>query len=135
MWHAAGFEAAVVVCTVQDTQYFRAGSRADGHVPERSSELYSGISHLRRFSFQRLKIDRSFVSGLGSTHADEELVQAVIALAQKLEIETVAEGVETEAQLVFLREEGCDFVQGYLFGRPAPTQEFESVLEQEKDEG
>jgi diguanylate cyclase (GGDEF)-like protein/PAS domain S-box-containing protein len=95
---------------------------------------YSSLNHLRRFSFQRLKIDRSFVAGLGSQKGDEDLIRAVIALAQKLDIETVAEGVETEEQLVFLREEGCDFVQGYLLGRPVPAEEFERLLECEKED-
>jgi EAL domain-containing protein (putative c-di-GMP-specific phosphodiesterase class I) len=96
---------------------------------------YSSLNHLRRFSFQRLKIDRSFVAELGTSTANEELVRAVIALAQKLNIETVGEGVETEEQLVFLRNEGCDLVQGYLLGRPVAATEFEAILELEKAEG
>ena len=95
---------------------------------------YSSLSHLRRFSFQRLKIDRSFVSGVDSGDEDMQLVRAVIALAKELNIKTVAEGVETEEQLRFLRDEGCDFVQGFLLGRPAPPEEFERLLEQEKPE-
>ena len=69
---------------------------------------------------------------------DEELTRAVIALGQRLGIETVAEGVETETQLAFLRDEGCDFVQGYLLGRPLPAADTERMLEsalgREKDE-
>ncbi len=93
---------------------------------------YSSLSHLRRFSFQRLKIDKSFVGGLGTDDGDEELVRAVIALANRLNIQTVAEGVETEEQLNFLRAEGCDFVQGYLLGRPMPAADFERFLDLEK---
>ncbi|MCA9512047.1 MAG: EAL domain-containing protein, partial [Myxococcales bacterium] len=99
---------------------------------------YSSLSHLRRFEFDRLKIDRSFVAGIGRVAGDEELTRAVIALGQRLGIETVAEGVETETQLAFLRDEGCDFVQGYLLGRPLPAAETERMLEsalgREKDE-
>jgi len=89
---------------------------------------FSSLSHLRRFSLQKLKIDRSFVNGLGSSREDEWLVGGVIALARRLNIKTVAEGVETQEQLDILRDEGCDFVQGYLLGRPVPVQSFEALL-------
>jgi diguanylate cyclase (GGDEF)-like protein/PAS domain S-box-containing protein len=93
---------------------------------------YSSLSHLRRFHFQRLKIDRSFVNGIGSSDDDEKLVRAVIALATQLDLETVAEGVESEEQLDFLLREGCDYAQGYLIGRPTLAEDFERLLEQEK---
>jgi diguanylate cyclase (GGDEF)-like protein/PAS domain S-box-containing protein len=93
---------------------------------------YSSLSHLRRFCFQRLKIDRSFVAGLGVHEEDEQLVRAIIALAKRLEIRIVAEGVETEEQFAFLREEECDFVQGYLFGRPMPASDLASLLDLDK---
>ncbi|MFT4826373.1 MAG: EAL domain-containing protein (putative c-di-GMP-specific phosphodiesterase class I), partial [Cryomorphaceae bacterium] len=83
----------------------------------------------RRFSFQRLKIDRSFVLGLGVSSEDERLVRGVIALAHRLNIDTVAEGVETQQQLEILRGEGCKYVQGYFLGRPAPPDVFEHLLE------
>ena len=89
---------------------------------------YSSLSLLRRLSFGTLKIDRSFVTGLGSEDADERLVRGVIALAQRLHIKTVAEGVETEEQLAILRSEGCDYIQGFLLGRPQPPEEFVSLL-------
>ena len=89
---------------------------------------YSSLSLLRRLSFGTLKIDRSFVNGLGSEDADERLVRGVIALAQRLHIKTVAEGVETEEQLAILRSEGCDYIQGFLLGRPQPPEEFVSLL-------
>jgi EAL domain-containing protein (putative c-di-GMP-specific phosphodiesterase class I)/PAS domain-containing protein len=91
---------------------------------------YSSLSHLRRFSFQRLKVDRSFVDGLGSTLEDERPVRGVIALAHRLNIETVAEGVETEEQLDILRKEGCNYIQGFLLGRPEPPELFERLLSQ-----
>lgn len=90
---------------------------------------FSSLSHLRRFSFQRLKIDRSFVLGLGVSSEDERLVRGVIALAHRLNIDTVAEGVETEEQLEILKSEGCNYVQGYFLGRPEPPEVFEQLLE------
>ena len=95
---------------------------------------YSSLSHLRRFNFQRLKIDRTFVAGIGSSRDDEQLARAVIALARQLDLETVAEGVETEEQLHFLRREGCDCAQGFLIGRPMSADRFRALLESEKDE-
>ncbi len=92
---------------------------------------YSSLSHLRRFRFERIKIDRSFVSGIGENEGDEELTRAVIALSQRLGMETVAEGVETEEQLAFLQEEGCDYVQGFLLGRPCHAREFTDLLRAE----
>jgi len=76
---------------------------------------YSSLSYLRRFAVDRLKIDRSFVSGMGDQLADPEIVDSVISLAHRLGIRTVAEGVETEAQRRALLDLGCDAAQGYLF--------------------
>ncbi len=90
---------------------------------------YSSLSHIRRFSFQRLKIDRSFVLGLGVSCEDEQLVRGVIAFAHQLNIATVAEGVETEQQLQILKDEGCNSAQGYLLGHPESPDLFERLLE------
>ena len=90
---------------------------------------YASLSLLRRITFQKLKIDRSFVSGLGSEPEDERMVRGVIALAHRLDIDTIAEGVETEQQLEVLRSEGCNYIQGYLFGRPEAPEIFERLLE------
>jgi len=95
---------------------------------------YSSLSHLRLFRFQRLKIDRSFVSGICTTEDDEKLMRAIVALAKQLDLETVAEGVETEEQLSMLRNEGCDFAQGFMLGRPMPAIELERLLDREKAE-
>ncbi len=84
---------------------------------------HASLSHLKRFPVDRLKIDRSFVSGIGSSAEDEIIVKAVINLAQSLGKTVVAEGVETEEQLQFLAALGCDTVQGYLLGPPLPPQE------------
>ncbi|MDX5593990.1 EAL domain-containing protein [Pseudovibrio sp. SPO723] len=81
---------------------------------------YSSLSYLRRFPFDRLKIDRSFVSGATATPGLAAIIRAVIDLGQALGMEVIAEGVETEPELELLRNEACDEVQGYLIGRPAP---------------
>ena len=81
----------------------------------------ASLGHLRRFPFDYLKIDQSFVAGISIAPNDEKLIQAIIRLAHALGIEVVAEGVETEAQRAFLDREGCDYVQGYLIGRPSAS--------------
>ena len=81
---------------------------------------YSSLAYLMRFPAQTLKIDRSFVSGLPLDRGAAAITQAVIALSHSLGLKVVAEGVETQAQLDFLRGLGCDAVQGYLTGRPMP---------------
>ena len=82
---------------------------------------YSSLVYLKHFPVDRIKIDQSFVAGLGSDTADTAIVAATIALAHSVGIEAVAEGVETPEQLELLREVGCDFVQGYLLSRPLET--------------
>ncbi|MGB5201001.1 MAG: EAL domain-containing protein [Sedimenticolaceae bacterium] len=79
----------------------------------------ASLSHLRRFPFDYIKIDQSFVAGIGEVPNDEKLIQAIIRLAHALEMKVVAEGVETEAQRDFLRGEDCDYIQGYLVGKPS----------------
>jgi EAL domain-containing protein (putative c-di-GMP-specific phosphodiesterase class I) len=79
---------------------------------------YSSLAYLRRFPVDRLKIDRSFVAGLGVEEQDAAIVGAVVDLAHALGLEAVGEGVEVPAQLGALRSLGCDLAQGYLFGGP-----------------
>ena len=81
---------------------------------------YSSLSNLSALPIHQLKIDRSFVSGLGERRESEALVSGIINLGHGLELEVVAEGVETESQARHLQQLDCDFAQGYFFGRPAP---------------
>ncbi len=81
---------------------------------------YSSLSYLKQFPLDTLKIDRSFVVGLGLDTQDSAIVRSIIALARSLDLGTTAEGVETETQYEQLRALGCHLAQGYLLGRPAP---------------
>ena|GEM_PF-915706 len=89
---------------------------------------YSSLAYLARMPFDQLKIDRSFVQNIGVKPADEVIIQTIIAMADKLGIGVVAEGVETEAQRAFLEQHGCPVCQGYLFGKPVPMAEFEEYF-------
>jgi diguanylate cyclase (GGDEF)-like protein/PAS domain S-box-containing protein len=86
---------------------------------------YSSLSYLRLFPFDQIKIDRSFVSELASNADCAAIVSAVASLGRSLQIDTVAEGVETEDQLALARASGCTHAQGFLFGRPCPVQELD----------
>jgi diguanylate cyclase (GGDEF)-like protein len=89
---------------------------------------YSSLGYLRRFPVDIVKIDRSFVSALPTEAGDASIAAAIIAMAHSLQLTVVAEGVENEAQLGFLRAEGCDQVQGYLFSRPLPAADIAPLL-------
>ncbi len=93
---------------------------------------YSSLSYLKRFPIDALKIDRSFVSDALKSRGDREIVKTIIAMARNLNIDTVAEGVETPAQKDFLNASGCDSMQGYFFAHPVPADQFKDLLEREE---
>ncbi|WP_051229475.1 sensor domain-containing protein [Paludibacterium yongneupense] len=85
---------------------------------------FSSLSYLKRFPIDELKVDRSFVTGITENAGDRTIVLAILSMAHSMGMRVVAEGVETREQLRFLRESGCDCVQGYLFERPLAADEF-----------
>ena len=90
---------------------------------------YSSLSYLRRFPVDILKVDQSFVSGLGHDPEDSAIVQAVVHMGRALQLTTVAEGVETAHHLIELRELDCDIAQGYHFARPGPAEAISRMLD------
>ncbi len=89
---------------------------------------YSSLSYLRRLPFHCLKLDRSFVAGLGAASTDLQIAAAVIEMARALSMTVVAEGVETEAQMTCLRRLGCHLAQGYYFSEPLPPEELPALV-------
>ncbi len=89
---------------------------------------YSSLSYLKRFSFHELKIDRSFMNGVTHNRQDKALVSSVIYLAHEFDLRVVAEGVENEEQLEFLRKAHCDLYQGFYFSRPMSADDLAPLL-------
>lgn len=90
---------------------------------------YSSLSYLKRLPLTELKIDKSFVDGLGNDENDEAIAQAILGMAKALGLRTVAEGVETKEQLEWLQKHACDQIQGYLLSKPISAAEFQLLLQ------
>lgn len=91
---------------------------------------YSSLSYLKKMPMDCIKIDKSFLSGMLDNAADFQIIASTIAMVQKLQLQVVAEGVETQEQLELLRQQGCDIAQGYLIARPVPQPELAGFLEE-----
>ncbi len=89
---------------------------------------YSSLSHLKKLPLDELKIDRSFVIGIGKEKDTEAIIMAIIAMAHNLGLSVIAEGVDQEQHVQFLNQHGCDGYQGYLFSKPVPASEFSDLL-------
>lgn len=92
---------------------------------------YSSLTYLKQFPINTLKLDRSFIEGIATNNDDAAIVEAVIGLGHSLRLKVVAEGVETESQLSFLRDRGCDEVQGYIYSYPLSSKDCEQWLQVE----
>jgi len=93
---------------------------------------FSSLSHVRNLPITCIKIDKTFIDGIGQNFKDENLIKAVLSLTDALEINTISEGVETEEQLRFLVAVGCKNIQGYYFFKPMPIEELQKLLKKEK---
>ncbi|MDR3004609.1 MAG: EAL domain-containing protein [Acidovorax sp.] len=94
---------------------------------------YSSLAHLKRFPIDVLKIDQGFIRDIPHSSDDMAISRAIIAMGRSLELKVLAEGVETAAQLEFLRRNGCDYYQGYLCSKPVPAAEFAQLLSRNAD--
>jgi len=93
---------------------------------------YSSLSYLKKFPIDILKIDKSFVDDIADDESGKSLVNTILSMGKSLHLKTVAEGVETKEQYEFLRDNGCDAIQGYYFAKPMPEDEFIALLEKDK---
>ncbi len=92
---------------------------------------YSSLNYLTRFPIDTLKIDQSFIREISRDQGKAAITAAIIAMARGLRLAVIAEGVETQEQLVFLRQRGCRLMQGFFFGRPVPAEQFERLLREQ----
>jgi diguanylate cyclase (GGDEF)-like protein/PAS domain S-box-containing protein len=93
---------------------------------------FSSLTYLTRFPMDTLKIDASFVRGIGTDESAMTVINSIIELAHRMRMTTVAEGVETREQFLYMKQQGCDAIQGYLFGKPVPADEFAKLLKRGK---
>jgi EAL domain-containing protein (putative c-di-GMP-specific phosphodiesterase class I) len=91
---------------------------------------YSCLQYLKRLPLDQLKINHSFVRDIAVNDSDKEFVRTIIAIAQSLGMDVIAEGVETEKQRQFFLNNGCTHFQGYLFSKPVPIEQFDALLNQ-----
>ena len=96
---------------------------------------YSSLSYMTQLPLDQVKIDKFFVGGIGRDPKVELIVQTIIGMARNLDVEPIAEGVETIEQQRFLERNGCLLLQGYLFSRPLPVAAFEALLDAPRDAG
>jgi EAL domain-containing protein (putative c-di-GMP-specific phosphodiesterase class I) len=89
---------------------------------------YSSLSYLTRFPISSLKIDRAFIQDIETSQNSIEVARAIIGLSQGLNLEVIAEGAESAEHIDFLRQNGCNTVQGFYYSRPVPPEEFEKLL-------
>ena len=94
---------------------------------------YSSLSYLRLFPFDKIKIDQSFIRGLGDDPSALSIVDAILAMGRSLDMKVIAEGIETDQQLQILRGQHCAEVQGFLLGRPMPSADVGQYLEVERE--
>jgi diguanylate cyclase (GGDEF)-like protein len=137
--HATGVDPSLITIEITESTLMRPGAHIEAML-HRVRDLgisisvddfgtgYSSLSYLKRFPISVLKIDRSFVSGIGHDPNDEAIVTAIIAMAKNLHIQVVAEGVETERQLQFLEDRECDTAQGFLFHPALAADAFIALL-------
>lgn len=95
---------------------------------------YSSLSYLQKYPFNTIKIDRSFVNNFSSTEGATALLNAMLSLASDLNLQAVAEGVETQAQHNYLLDRECSFAQGYLYGKPMPPNDFYDLIKTKYEE-
>ena len=89
---------------------------------------YSSLSYLQSFPFDKIKIDRTFIANLNRNPQSSAIIRAVIGLRHGLDLPVVAEGVETQEQIAFLKREACDEAQGFLLGRPLPIEDYAELV-------
>jgi len=89
---------------------------------------YSSLSYLKKLPFDQVKIDRQFISNMATDSSDAVMVKTIIELAKNFKMTVIAEGVETDLQLAYLKQYGCNLYQGYFFSKPVPIKEFEALI-------